>query len=300
MRWRFKFTVTALLLIAPGVFAQDQRQPVPQAQFLSSYSPGNDIAGFGGLSGFEISADGHSFVALSDRSLLFEGQFIRENGTISTIVTGPPMPLLRQNGQPIHGKAGDSEGLAQRDDGQLVISFEGIPRLSVAQQDTSGNLTLTRLDRPSSFARMPENAALEALAIDQNNTFYTLPEDTRNGEDFPVWRFKGNQWAHPFNIPRHGDFLPVGADFGPDGALYVLERRIAGFPGFASRVRRFHIAGDNISEGETLFTTSSGQHDNLEGIALWRDDQGRIRITMVSDNNYFILQTTQFVEYVIP
>ncbi len=299
MRWRFKFTVTALLLIAPGVFAQDQRQPVPQARFLSSYSPGNDIAGFGGLSGFEISKDGQLFFALSDRSILFEGQLSREDGIISSLTLRPAMPLLSGNGQIFRGKSGDSEGLALSPTGDLTISFEGIPRLSRVPDTSSGPIHLDRIKRPEEFRRLPENAALEALAISKNGAFFTMPEDPRDGGGFPVWRFRNNIWDQPFMISRIGEYLPVGADFGPDGMFYLLERRL-GLLGFASRIRRFRFSGDNISESGTILETTAGQHDNLEGIALWRDDQGRIRITMVSDNNYFILQTTEFVEYVIP
>ena len=47
-----------------------------------------------------------------------------------------------------------------------------------------------------------------------------------------------------------------------------------------------------------LFRSSAaGEHDNLEGIAVWRDRNGDIRITMISDDNYRAFQRTEFVEY---
>ena len=50
---------------------------------------------------------------------------------------------------------------------------------------------------------------------------------------------------------------------------------------------------------ETLLTTQSWRHDNLEGLSVWRDAQNRIRLTMISDDNFRMIQRTQFVEYVV-
>lgn len=287
------------LLIAGVSLADAPRYQENTAIFVNTYLPGNLIAGFGGLSGLEVSSDGTAFFALSDRSLLFEGRFSRTDGVITDALVRTPWQLRDGEGQIFRGKSGDSEGLALSDDGDLLISFEGIPRLSLVPEKQPDQINLHRFPRPNAFRRMPENAALEALAVDHSGTYYTLPEDTRDGSNFPVWRFRGNSWDQPFHITRRGDFLPVGADFGPDGMFYLLERRL-GFPGFASRIRRFTITGDQISAGETILETWPGQHDNLEGIAIWQDHHGRIRITMVSDSNYFILQRTEFVEYMIP
>ncbi|WP_039018500.1 esterase-like activity of phytase family protein [Halocynthiibacter namhaensis] len=299
MRRRSKLALAAFLLICTGAIAQDQQSPAPQAQYLSSFAPGNVIAGFGGLSALEISEDGNRFFVLSDRAILFEGQFARNQTQISDMLIAPAMSLRDVDGQEFRGKSGDSEGLALSKNGNLMLSFEGVPRLSSVPDTHAETIDLIRHTRPDAFRQLPENAALEALAVDENGAYFTLPEDPRDGGDFPVWRYRHDLWDQPFAIARHDGFLAVGADFGPDGMFYLLERKLA-FPGFASRIRRFTITGDHISEGEVILKTTPGQHDNLEGISLWRDDQWRIRITMVSDNNYFILQTTEFVEYVMP
>ncbi len=49
-----------------------------------------------------------------------------------------------------------------------------------------------------------------------------------------------------------------------------------------------------------LLRSGLGVHDNLEGIAVWRDDQGRMRLTMVSDDNFQFFQVSEIVEYVVP
>ena len=105
-------------------------------------------------------------------------------------------------------------------------------------------------------------------------------------------------WSVPFTIPRIGSFLPVGADFGPDGRFYVLERAIWVF-GFRSRVRSWQIEHGRPTRAKTVLLTYSGKHDNLEGLSVWRDDQGDIRLTMISDDNFKFFQRTELVEYVL-
>jgi hypothetical protein len=135
--------------------------------------------------------------------------------------------------------------------------------------------------------------------VDAAGTLYGVPE--RSGgltEPFPVYRYRDGVWDVPFSVARRGEFLPVGADVGPDGLLYLLERRFLGVFGLQSRVRRFAVDGDGIGQEQTLFETLPRTHDNLEGIAVWRDAQGFIRLTMISDDNGRApLQRTEFVEY---
>ena len=248
----------------------------------------------GGMSALEISADGMRFAALSDRGGWTTGHLARDDrGRIMGIDAAPVALLLDGEGQPLRKRRADSEGLAIAPDGTAYVSFEGVAR--VLRYDQLGG-TAQNLPTPQDFRRMPGNAALEALAIGPDGALYTMPEDLRAGGDFPVYRFKGGAWTQPFALPRRGTFLPVAADFGPDGRLYVLERQFRGLMGFAARVRRFDIAGNRITNEATLLETHPGQHDNLEGLAVWQDAEG-IRLTMISDDNFKFFQRTEFVEY---
>jgi hypothetical protein len=49
----------------------------------------------------------------------------------------------------------------------------------------------------------------------------------------------------------------------------------------------------------TLLETGFGATDNLEGISVWRDQAGRTRVTLVSDDNFFALQRTVVMEYLL-
>lgn len=264
--------------------------------FLQSYVWKGSERAFGGFSGLEIGPDGRDFITLSDRATLWRGRIERDHeGRITAITTKGPVPLHDSSGTLLEGLTGDSEGLALAPDGSVFISFEGIARVAHYPRDGG---PAERLPRPPAFDRMQRNSSLEALAIAPDGTLYTMPE--RSGSvaaPFPVWRFQNGKWDQPFSIPRSGSWLPVGADFGPDGRFYLLERDFWGLLGFRTRLQVFDIKGDRISRGEELLQTLPGTYDNLEGIAVWRDSQGAIRLTMISDDNQNIFQRTEFVEY---
>ena len=147
---------------------------------------------------------------------------------------------------------------------------------------------------------MQNNSSLEALAIDHHGQLYTIPE--RSGQidkPFPVYRYTGKKWDKRFHIPRRGEFLVVGADFGPDHKFYLLERHFR-FPfGFATRVRRFSLSSSGFYNEETLIRSRLGTHGNLEGISVWQDDRNRMRITLIADDNFKFFQHTELVEYVV-
>ena len=185
---------------------------------------------------------------------------------------------------------GDSEGLAIALDGTYFVSFEGAAR--VRQQDGLRGYP-TMLPRHPDFARMALNAALEALAIAADGALYAIPERPRPADaPFPVYRFRDDAWSIPFTIPREGPYLISGADIGPDGLLYVLERAFVGL-GFRSRVRRFDLNGNG---GETVLATETGDLGNMEGISVWRDAAG-LRMTLISDDNFTFLLSTQIAEF---
>lgn len=258
-----------------------------------------DNSAFGGWSGFELSADGSSFVTISDKGSILTGRIRRDTeGRISGVTPGTIHPLGHIDGGPLPRFWTDSEGLAVADDGRVFVSFEAVHRVN--EYPNSRAARATELPRAAAFRKMRNNSSLEALAIDTAGRLYTMPERSGGATaPFPVFRFDGDRWKVVYRIPREGDFLAVGADIGPDGRFYLLERRFAGFFGFASRVRRFDMGPGGFSNEEVLFTTTPGTHDNLEGLAVWRDPAGAIRLTMISDDNFKFFQKTEFVEYVV-
>jgi len=252
---------------------------------------------FGGMSAIEVTPDGKGFVALSDRGGIVAGAFHRDIGGRIIGVDAGPLGVLRGRGdEALTRSRSDSEGLAIGTDGTIWVSFEIAPRLLQYEQMFG---PASYLPIPRDFSKMALNGALEALAVAPDGALYTLPEESiRRDGGFPVYRFRDGDWDQPFILPRDGDFLPVGADFGPDGRLYLLERDL-GVLGFSMRVRRFVLSGDTIDPGETLLQTDAGTYGNLEGIGVWRDDLGRLRLTMIADNNFKSFLDSRIVEYAV-
>ena len=263
--------------------------------FIGNYTWSVNNPTFGGFSGLEVAQNGIDFTAISDAGHIAIGKFQRRDGVISGVTDLRLNPLKDDDGTTLDRFEIDSEGLAVRSNGRIYISFEGVHRVWTYSSATS---EAAWLPRGAGFKSLQNNSGLEALAIGPDNALYSIPE--RSGKltrPFPVYRYRNGEWSIPFTLPRRGEYLVVGADFGPDGRFYLLERHFAGLFGFTARVRSFRLDRDGLSDEKELLKTRLGTHDNLEGIAVWKDKSGAIRVTLVSDDNYSFLQRTEFVEY---
>lgn len=276
--------------VANGMFAAE-------ASLLSSYSWVNSGAAFGGFSSIHLDDQGGEFLAISDRGSFLAARIIRKDDKIIDVTEQSLTPLRDTNRQTVSGLQADSEGIAVHSDGRIFVSFEGNHRVWVYRNKRSA---AAWMPRHADFKLLQDNSSLEALAIDHRGWLYTIPE--RSGvfdKPFPVYRYNGKAWDKRLHIPRRGEFLVVGADFGPDHKLYLLERGFQ-FPfGFATRVRRFTLSSSGFQNEQTLIKTAYGAHDNLEGISVWQDDRKRMRITLISDDNFYFFQRTELVEYVV-
>jgi hypothetical protein len=270
----------------------------PSVTFIGEYTWDSENPVHGGFSGLSVSADGGRFLAITDKGRFASGRLLRDGAAISGVADASYGQMLSSQGAPLRGADDDSEGLALAPDGTVYVSFEGNDRIAVSAG--IGNAPGELLRAPE-FRDLQANSGLEALALAPDGTVMTIPE--RSGEwerPFPVYRWRGGTWLDTWSIPRTGEYLVSDAAFGPDGKLYVLERELAWFNlGFSSRVRRFVPGPSGLDAGETLLETSYGAHGNLEGLSVWSDDQDRIRLTMIADNNFRSFLSTQFVEYAV-
>jgi hypothetical protein len=104
-----------------------------------------------------------------------------------------------------------------------------------------------------------------------------------------------------FSIVRSADYETTDLAFLPSGEMLLLERRFALLRGMAARIRRF--PADAITPGATVDgpVIFRGRRrppvDNLEGIALHRDLDGATIVTLISDNNFSVLQRTLLLEF---
>lgn len=249
---------------------------------------------FGGFSAIELSTDRSRALFQSDRGFIVRARLVRDaEGAIVDIEKIEHFQLRNPEGDILRGWRADSEGMDQRPDGSLYASFEGGGGRVFHYPDEQG--PATALPRADSWRRLTGNQSLEALAVDAAGVVYTLPEAPLDGS-FPLYRLD-RRWEVAALLPERDDFRPVGLDFGPDGNLYLLERKFR-LAFFANRISRLRPGA--WDQPETLAQTAMGTLDNHEGISITQDAAGQLWATTVSDDNQSRFQRTEIAEYRLP
>ena len=269
--------------------------PAHAAELLGAWEWTRPQKDHGGFSAIEMQSGGTRATILSDRARMFDVRIARDgtDGIESIAVTGQHRlaNVASRRGRP------DTEGLALSPDGRLFVSIEG--PAGVLEYNADGSEATALPDLPI-VDRLALNRGAEALAIDASGALWTVAEQSVDGT-FPVFIFRNGSWQDgPVLADDGSGFVPVGLDFDDTGRLYLLERRLALPSGFRTRLRRLTVAGNRTESIRTLLQTDAGQHDNLEGISVWRDDRDRLIATMIADDNFFPLQRTELVEYILP
>ncbi len=285
-----------LFTLVPSIVSAAMAEPRLIERSKLIWSEGSPA--FGGLSGVQIHGGGSKLLAIGDRGIWLTADLTRDaEGDITGVemtrlgklrdVDGTRMPSARAN----------AEGLNLDSEGRAYVSFEGDIR--VWRYDQIDGVP-TPLPRYSEFATLSGNLSLESVAVGPDGNVYALPERTqRVRPSVPVYRLRDGVWDKDLEIRRGEGFMEVDADFGPDGRFYVLERKFKWLAGFATRLRSFSFGPEGFGDEQTLLSTNFGEMDNMEGLSVWRDPEGRTRVTMISDDNFFPLQRTYLIEYIV-
>jgi len=300
MRKALALTLICLLTVIPVLRLYPLPPPVPdrqEAQLETRLLWRHDARWFGGLSGIDVTADGRRYVAVMDRGHMIEGRLIRDAGRLTRLTIDRDTAILDDRGKAQKFPFTDAEDVALSPDGTITISFEHAHRIWAYDS----------FDAPAhwpgysrAWRALGENIGLESLALAPDGTLLAIPEGVLNGayEAIVFVKPPEGDWSQRFTLPLDLPFRPVGADIGPDGRFYLLERDFR-YGGFRSQVRRFDLSPDGFSNEMTLLETDLWRFGNLEGIAVWRDEAGQIRLTLVSDDNFFPLLRTVVLEFVL-
>ncbi|MBN9058904.1 MAG: esterase-like activity of phytase family protein, partial [Rhizobiales bacterium] len=267
---------------------------------------------FGGLSGIDFRPDGKSFVAISDNGYWFRGTLEREEGRLVGIRDAEWAPMLNGKGNPLGAKRNaDAEGLRLTTiDGReaAYVSFEQTNELRLYRANP--DLSLARpepVKLPRSATGLVKNRGLETVALAPaegplaGSPVLVSERSLDRKGNHRSWIVRG-PLAGAFSVVRSDDFDVTDGAFLPNGDLLLLERRVIMPFGVGMRLRR--IAGDSIRPGAlvdgpvVMQADMLNQIDNMEGLAVTTDEQGRARITLVSDDNLSILQRTLILEFI--
>ncbi|HFQ15218.1 MAG TPA: twin-arginine translocation pathway signal, partial [Rhodobacteraceae bacterium] len=142
-------------------------------------------------------------------------------------------------------------------------------------------------------AGSPQKGAL--IAISER----TLDEAGNNR----AWLLRQDRTA-PLSVRRRDDYDITDAAVLPGGDLLILERKFRLLSGPAFRIRRIAATGIRagaVLDGDVLIEADySTTIDNMEGLALHRAANGELRLTLISDDNYSILQHTLLLQFALP
>jgi hypothetical protein len=279
--------------------------PEGPVQFLGGLQVSSDNHAFGGFSGIAAAADG-SVILLSDAGSVVRARLVREDGRLSGVADAE-IDSLFPDGE-LSKRLGDAEDIAfdPADTARGVIVRERQANAMLTFDIVEGRTTNFRPKRVGAEDRiLRSNKGLESVAFAPAGSHLAgqviaIAERAPRGmTNIPGW-IAG---VGAFEIVPHDGFDVSSARFLPNGDLLLLERRYSPGWGIAMRLRR--VDGTAIAPGATLdgpILLDAGmtfQIDNMEGLAVHQDEEGRTILTLISDDNYSILQRTLILEFAL-
>jgi hypothetical protein len=281
------------------------REQIGRLRFRGGLELTSPDAVFGGLSGLEV-LDGERLLIMNDDAEWFDTHLVLdEEGALIGLDQVRYAMMRDGNGQPYHGHAGDTEGLAQLLDGRFAVSFEQSQNIRIFDLNRDGPFGESVAGpRLAETRRLPSNAGLEALTITANGDLLVGAEGGLRATT-PLWRVPldaGEPVAPLTGYPPRRGYSLTGLDRLPDGGFVALERFYAPIIGPRARITRFAedalVEGERVSGVEELANlTPPLPLDNFEGIAAARMRDGATRIYIVSDDNYSPRQRTLLLAF---
>ena len=253
---------------------------------------------FGGISGLTVSENGENFVFLSDKSFFFKGKIIRDNlNKIIELKILDKGQLSSSKGEILTGKNIDSESIVKIDKSGYYVSFESNNRIMYHETLKSPGKFIPK---HSDFDKLLFNDGIEALAIKENGELYAIPELPPKGKDYhPIYKFYNNEWSIIDKIKIDQGFKVVDAEMIDDKNLITLERKFSFYDGFKIRLRRIIFEKNIIKNSEILLESLPWEYYNFEGLGKWKDSNGNIYLTIISDNQFSPLLKTEVKEFIL-
>ena len=251
---------------------------------------------YGGFSGLLINNAGTEALVVTDKSFFFVLELRRDDNDIltgySVIKKGR---ILSSKGEHLNGRNTDSESIAMDANNNYFISFESNHRIMMHTEVEGKGIFVPK--HPM-FRKLSVNKGIEALAIDNENRLIAIPEKPPLGiSDVPIFRLQNNKWEIIKYVKIEDNFLVTDAEILPMGLLLILERKFSWTQGFKTRFRLISLDKFDNTEPIIVFTSTSNQFDNMEGMTFWKDKKGEMRILTVSDDNFHPLQQSEIREF---
>ena len=265
--------------------------------------------GFGGLSGLRLDPKGERFIAISDKGSWFTGRIVYRGREMTGIDDVEASPLLGPDGKPITARGWfDSESIAL--DGSFVyVALERVNQL--LRYDFSKGFTRALgeiVPLPPAARKLPFNKGLEALVMVPKSqpmagTLIAISERGLDAQGNILGFLIGGKNPGQFSLRRSENFDVSDATLLPSGELLVLERKFSLLGGVGIRIRRIllkAVAPGAVVDGPAIFTADLGNEiDNMEGIDAHVTPEGDTVLTMVSDDNFSMIQRNLLLQFTL-
>ena len=113
----------------------------------------------------------------------------------------------------------------------------------------------------------------------------------------------GGKTPGQFGIRRTDNFDVSDAVLLPSGDLLLLERKFSWLGGIGIRIRRIalaSIAPGAVIDGPSIFGADLGNDvDNMEGIDAHVTTEGETVLTLVSDDNFSLIQRNLLMQFAL-
>jgi len=274
----------------------------------------SSFSGFGGLSALRLDAKGERFIAVSDQGSWFTGRIVYRGREMAGLDDVEAAPLLGADGKPITATRGwyDSESLAL--DGSFA--YVGLERVNqVLRYDFAKGFTRSRgevVPLPPAARKLPLNKGLEALVFVPKvmakgqslaGTLIAFSERGLDASGNLIAFLIGGKTPGQFSVRRTDSFDISDAVLLPSGDLLILERKFSWLGGVGIRIRRLalsDIAPGAVVDGPAIFNADLGNEiDNMEGIDAHVTDEGETVLTMISDDNFSLIQRNLLLQFTL-
>ena len=262
---------------------------------------------FGGISALHMAADGSRLLALSDRGAWLKARIVYRDGRPAGIADAEMAPALAWDGRPLakHGWY-DTESLAEDGAGHAYVGIERVQRIVRFDLKKGVRARGHPIPVPADFKTLRNNKSLECLAVAPKGLplagqLIAVSEHSLDKSgNHRAFLLKGKQVGR-FSVKRSDGFDVSGCAILPPGDLLLLERSYSPLAGVAMRIRRIPLSrikpGALVDGVKLIAANMAFQIDNMEGIGVSRDAQGRTILTLVSDDNFSALQRTLLLQF---
>ncbi|HEX7789438.1 MAG TPA: esterase-like activity of phytase family protein [Afipia sp.] len=278
-------------------------------EFRSGLVLTSPYRGFGGLSGWRFDKAGEQFIALSDKGNWFTGRLVYQGKHLAGLADVKSAPMLDSDGRKITARGWfDTESLAL--DGSMV--YVGLERVNqIMRFDFSKGGIRARgqaIAVPEGVSRLPFNKGLETLVFVPKGqplagTLIAISEAGLDAAGNIQGFLIGGPSPGQFTVVRSKNFDISDAVLLPSGDLLLLERKFSLLEGVGIRIRRVPIkslAPNALLDGPTIFEVDLGYEiDNMEGIDAHVTEDGETVLTMVSDDNFSMIQRTLLLQFTL-